>query len=248
MSDHENEQPEPAPEGVNLLGTPARIAANTDATRRRYAIGPFGQTWLWTISIATLAMSLYKLIAGPLLAATLPTTQGTVVRWITIPGRAITYLPRVSFQVAGRTYEFTAGTAVGTLHGAPKTVTVSYVPFAPSAAIWNSGQWWAAFFDTYLMIGLILGGILFAVAIYQYRIRSYWTPRAAQAGKEQHRRLIGIGAVVAALSALWLLSGYLTPASWFIPPTPNLIAAFFLAIGTALLVTGLHYRRQVRQV
>ncbi|GAB3800035.1 hypothetical protein GCM10028798_13940 [Humibacter antri] len=239
----ETPRAQPTPEGVNLLGTPQRVAENKDAARRRYAVGPFGQTWLWTIGIILSLTGLYKLLAGPALAATLPTAQGTVLSWITIPARTITYAPKISYQVSGMTYQFVAGSTVSTLTNAPKVATVSYVPFDPSVAIWNSGDWWSSFTDVYLMVTVILGLVLLCVAIYQRRIRHYWVAKNPDAGAAGHRVLIGAGMLLAVVGFAWLAAGYLSPASWFIPPDPNVIAAFIAAIGTALLATGLHYRR-----
>ena len=246
MSDPDEKPIEPAPEGVDLLGTQARAAANTDAARRRYAIGPFGQAWLWTFSGILLATSLYRTVAGQALAATLPTAHGTVLRWITVfSGRNVTYVPKISFQVAGRAYEFVAGTAIGTMTGAPKAVTVSYVAFDPSTAMWNTGEWWAPFFDTYLMVTLILGLILFGVAIYQLRIRRYWDARTrAVATGAWFPWLVGLGILAVLVGGLWLLSGYITPASWFLPPDPNLIAAFIAALGAGMLASAPGARRR----
>ncbi|MGN6128677.1 MAG: hypothetical protein ACTHON_19140 [Humibacter sp.] len=240
-------EPVPAPEGVNLLGTPQRVRDDTDAARRRYAIGPFGQAWLWTMGITLTITGLYKLIAGPLLAKTLPTTDGTVLGWITIPARTITYAPRIAYEVGGKSYEFIAGSVVSTLTNAPKAVRVSYVPFEPSTALWNSGEWWASFTDVYLMVTLILGIMLFCVAIYQRRIRDYWVPKNPGAGVAGRRALIWVGILVAIAGYGWMLSGYLSPASWFIPPEPNAIAAFIAAVGTGLLGAGLHYRGVARR-
>jgi hypothetical protein len=132
---------------------------------------------------------------------------------------------------------------VSTLTGAPKTVTVAYVPFDPSVAIWDSGQWWAPFTDVYLMVTLILGLILLGVAIYERGIRRYWVPKNPDAGVAARRVLIGLGIVLAVAGFGWMAAGYASPASWCIPPDPNALTAFVAAIGTALLVTGLHYRR-----
>jgi len=236
------EHPQPVPEGTNLLGSSEREKQRTDAGRRAYALGPFGQTWLWVFGGILSVAGLYKLIVGPLLAATLPTTKGVVLDWILIPARTITYVPKIAYEVGGKTHEFIAGSTVSTLTGAPKTVTVSYVPFDPSTAIWNDGNWWQPLTDVYLMVCVILGLILFCVAIYERSIRSYWKPRAAAAGASAHRVLIWLGVVGLVAGGIWLLSGYLAPASWFIPPNPNVIAAFITAIGAALLATGLHYR------
>ena len=232
-----------APEGVNLLGTPQRVAENADAARRRYAVGSFGQAWLWTIGAVLSLAGLYKIVAGPVFASTLPTTNGTVLGWITIPARAITYAPKIAYEVSGRTYQFVAGSTVSTLTGAPKAVTVAYVPFDPSVAIWNSGQWWSPFTDVYLMVTFILGLILLGVAIYERRIRRYWMPKNPDAGVAGHRVLIGLGIVLAVAGFGWVAAGYASPASWYVPPDPNALAAFVAAIGTGLLVTGLHYRR-----
>ncbi|WP_243062371.1 hypothetical protein [Humibacter sp. RRB41] len=237
---------QPVPEGVNLLGTPERVRENTDADRKRYAVGPFGQAWLWTIGIILSVTGLYKVIAGPLLASALPTTKGVVLGWITIPARTITYAPKIAYEVDGKTYHFVAGTVVSTLTDAPETVPVSYVPFSPSSAIWNGGEWWFVFRDVYLMVVLILGLILVVVAIYQWRIRGSWRPSSPEAGMRMHRLLIWLGVIVAVAGFAWLISGYAEPASWFIPPDPNALAAFVAAIGVALLVTGLHYRKAAR--
>jgi hypothetical protein len=231
-----------APEGVNLLGTPQRVAENVDAARLRYAVGPFGQAWLWTIGAVLSLAGLYKIVAGPVLASTLPTTNGTVLGWITIPARAITYAPKIAYEVGGRTYQFVAGSTVSTLTGAPKTVTVAYVPFDPSVAIWNSGEWWSPFTDVYLMVTFVLGLILLGVAVYERSIRHYWVAKNPDAGVAGRRLLIGLGIVLAVAGFAWVVAGYASPASWYIPPDPNVLAAFVAAIGTALLVTGLHYR------
>ena len=240
--DHRRDRTPPAPEGVNLLGTPERVEQNGNTARGRYAIGSFGQAWLWTIGGVLTVAGLYKALVGPLIAATLPTTTGTVVGWTMVPGRSITYLPRISYEVGGTSHEFVSGTAVGTLTGAPTTVTVSYVPFTPQAAIWNSGQWWQGFFDTYLMVTLILGLILFCVAIYQWRIRGYWRESPVCLRPGEYRQLIGYGVAAIAGGGLWLLSGYASPVSWYLPPDPNVLAAFVAAMGVALLTSGLHHR------
>ncbi|QDZ15014.1 hypothetical protein [Humibacter ginsenosidimutans] len=231
------------PEGVNLLGTPQRMTENTDAARRRYAIGPFGQAWLWAIGIVLTVTSVYKAIAGPLLATALPTTKGVVLGWVTVPARTITYMPKIEYQVDGTTYRFVSGSTVTTLTDAPTTVSVSYVPFDPSTALWNTNPWWQSFSNVYLMVTLILGIILLCVAVYQWRIRGYWKPSSAGAGPSSRRLPIWLGIAGIVIGGAWLVSGYLAPASWYIPPDPNAAAAFILAIGVALLTSGLHRSR-----
>lgn len=235
-------QAEPVPEGVNLLHTPERREARRHTDRRRYAIGPFGQTWLWTLGVVLSVAGLYKVIAGPALLASLPTTTGTVTGWVTIPARTITYAPKVMYEVAGHTYRFIAGTTVNTLTDAPTSVAISYVPFDPSVAAWNGGGWWTPFSDVYLMVVLILGLILLSVAVYQRRIRDYWNP-TAQPSPSAVRRMLGIGVVGVVAGGAWLIAGYAAPASWFIPPNPNAIAAVITAFGMALLVSGARHRR-----
>ncbi len=241
MSDPQNASTEPAPEVVNLLGTPTRMTSNKDAARRRYAVGPFGQTWLWTVGIILSVTGLFKVIGGTVLTATLPTAKGVVVAWYPVPGRQVVYVPKIAYTVGGTTHEFVSGSTVGSLTGTPKSVTVSYVPFDPSVAVWNDGVWWSWFSDVYLMVVLLLGLLLFGVAFYQRHIRGYWTPTGA--GATTYRIQIAAGIVVALGGFGWLIAAYLSPAAWLIPPEPNAIAAFIAAIGTALLVTGLHYRR-----
>jgi len=250
VSDAQNQRPEPAPEGVNLLGDPATEDHRLEEkARRRNALGPFGMAWLWAVGSLLLATSLYKLVAGPLLAAGLPTTKGTVLRWILVPGsNSTSYVPKVSYKVAGTSYEFIAGTSVSTMTDAPKTILVSYVPFDPATAMWQSGLWWGAFFDTYEMVVLILGIILFCTAVYQWRIRRYWKGPGRLAAYSNYRLHVIAGIIGIVGGGAWLISGYVPAASWFIPPAPNAIAITIIAFGVALLVSGIVNRHLPAQL
>lgn len=234
---------QPAPEGVNLLGTPEQATAVTDADRRRYAIGPFGQAWLWTFAVFLTAQGLYKAIVGPIIAASLPTVPGTVVDWIAVPGRALTFVPKIAYEVAGNQYTVVSGTAITTKVHAPTTVTVSYLPMDPSVSIWTSGEWWQGFFDTYLMVTLILGLILLGAAMYQSRIGRYWSPRFPASNAARSTLFIVIGVVLAAAGVAWAVSGYLLPGGAVIPPEPNVLAALVGAFGVGMLTAGMYYRR-----
>ncbi|QDZ15019.1 hypothetical protein [Humibacter ginsenosidimutans] len=203
---------------MNLLGTPEQATAVTDADRRRYAIGPFGQAWLWTFAVFLTAQGLYKAIVGPIIAASLPTVPGTVVDWIAVPGRALTFVPKIAYEVAGNQYTVVSGTAITTKVHAPTTVTVSYLPMDPSVSIWTSGEWWQGFFDTYLMVTLILGLILLGAAMYQSRIGRYWSPRFPASNAARSTLFIVIGVVLAAAGVAWAVSGYLLPGGAVIPP------------------------------
>lgn len=235
--------PYPAPEGVNLLGTPEEVSPVTDAERRRYAVGPFGRAWLWTFAIFLTVQSLYKAVAGPILAASLPRVPGTVVDWLLVPGRAITYVPRIAYVVAGNHYSFVSTTAITTKVDAPTTVTVSYLPLDPSVAMWFTGQWWQGLFDTYLMVTLILGLILLCVAPYQSRSGRYWASKSPESGIARSRLLIVVGLVFVAVGVAWALSGYLRVGGLLIAPHANVLAAIVGATGVGMLRAGLYYRR-----
>ncbi|MHA7985467.1 hypothetical protein ACX9R5_06630 [Rathayibacter sp. CAU 1779] len=239
----------PMPEGVNLLGTPITPGRRRsreprhpeDVVRRRRPFGLFGLTFVWSLSALLLLTALYTHIAAPIMTAALPTAEGTVQSWITNLGRHLTYSPRIAYTVGGHTYRFTSTDSLDTLTGAPKTVTVSYLPTSPSQALWNAADRSSTYGITpYLVIVDLVALILLAVAIYQLCIIRNRVPRSSVVVRSWSRQRVGWGVLFLAGGGIWLATGYLSPVSWYLPPAPNLAAVLLVAFGVALIVAGVH--------